>query len=53
VFSNEIIEYDNPENFLFYVFYNSGLDEKIKKMTEQELLNKDWNFTKYIKKSLN
>lgn len=52
VFSNKTIEYDNERNFLVYVFYNTGMDDNIKKMTRNELLNKKWNFTKYLKKSL-
>lgn len=52
VFSNEQIEYDNIDDFLFYVFYNSNINNKIKNMSENDLLNKDWNFTKMIKKSL-
>jgi hypothetical protein len=52
VFSNEMIEYDNERNFLVYVFYNTGMDNNIKKMSRNELLNKKWNFTKYLKRAL-
>ena len=51
LFSNEKIEYDNEENMLFCVYYNSS-DMNINKLTRNEILSKDWNITKFIKKSL-
>jgi phosphorylcholine metabolism protein LicD len=51
LFSNEKIEYDNEENMLFCVYYNSS-DLNINKLTKKEILSKDWNITKFIKKSL-
>lgn len=50
LFSNEKIEYDNEENMLFCVYYNSDLN--VNKLTKKEILNKNWNITKFIKKSL-
>jgi hypothetical protein len=52
VFSEEPIDYDDENNFMFYVFYNSEVRNKIKDLSKEELLNKNWNFTKYIKKAL-
>lgn len=52
VFSNINIDYDNNIDMLFYVFYNSGVNVDIKKYNKTELLNKDCNFVKYLKKSL-
>lgn len=52
VFSNKKINYDDENNFMFYVFYNSGVDQKIKKMSKDEILSCDWNYTKFVKKSL-
>lgn len=52
VFSNTPIIYDNDINFLFYVFYNSNISNTIKKMSKKELLDKNWNFTKYVKRAL-
>ena len=37
---------------LFYVFYSSGMDNEIKKLSESELLSKDWNYTKFLKRAL-
>lgn len=51
-FSNEEIEYEEPEKMLFIVLYNSELSDKIKNMTKEELLNLDCNYTKFIKKAL-
>jgi len=53
VFSNEKIEYEDEDNMLVYVFYNSNIDNNLKKLTREELLAKDWNYTRFIKKSLN
>lgn len=52
VFSNTPIKYDNDNEFIFYVFYNSEMDSNIKKMSKEQLLAKDWNFTKYLKRGL-
>lgn len=51
LFSNEKIEYDNEKDMLFCVYYNSS-DMNINKLTKNEILSKDWNITKFIKKSL-
>jgi hypothetical protein len=37
---------------MFFVVYNSGISKNIKELSEEEILNKDWNFTKFIKKSI-
>lgn len=53
VFSNTKIDYNDENNMLFYVFYNNSLpNNNIKKMNKSELLSKNWNYTKYIKKGL-
>ena len=51
-FSNNKIEYDDEENMLFFVVYNHSIPKNIKELSETEILKKDWNFTKFIKKSL-
>lgn len=53
VFSSIPIEYDDDSKFLFYVFYNHDMDSSIKRLSKKELLSKNWNFTKYLKKALN
>jgi len=52
MFSNKSIHYDNPDNIMFHVFYNSLLSNNIKNMSEDELMSTDWNFSKFIHKSL-
>lgn len=52
MFSNEPIDYEKEDELLFIVLYNSGIGKDIKGMTSGELLQKDWNFTKFINKSL-
>lgn len=52
VFSNIKLEYEDEDNMLFYVFYNSGIPAHVKKMSKEELLEKDWNYTKYLKRGL-
>lgn len=52
VFSNENIEYEDEENMMFFVFYNSDTTDDIKKLSAEELLNKDYNFTKFLKRAL-
>ena len=51
-FSNNKIEYDDEGNMLFFVVYNHSIPKNIKELSETEILKKDWNFTKFIKKSL-
>ena len=52
IFSNTKIDYEDENNFIFYVFYSTGMSPEIKNLNEEELLNKDWNYTKFLKKSL-
>lgn len=52
VFSNQKVEYEDEENMMFFVFYNSKMKASVKKMSENELLSKDWLFTKFLKKAL-
>lgn len=52
IFSNENIKYDNEENMMFLILYNSEIDDSIKQLSENELLNKNWSYSKFIKKSL-
>lgn len=52
IFSNEHIEYDDENNMIFLIIYNSDIDDNIKTMTKEEIINKDWNYSKFIKKSL-
>jgi len=51
-FSNIKINYEDEENMLFFVVYNSNVPKNIKELSTAEILKKDWNFTKFIKKSL-
>ncbi len=52
IFTNKEIEYDNPNNLMFVVLYNSELDDFTKGMSKNELLNKHTNFGKFINLSL-
>ena len=52
VFSNEPIEYDDEDNMIFFVYYNSNIDKNIKTISEKDLMNKNWNITKFLKKGL-
>jgi phosphorylcholine metabolism protein LicD len=52
IFSNEKIKYDDEQNMMFLIIYNSELDDKFKKMSKNDILNQDWNYSKFIKKSL-
>ena len=51
-FSNTPIEYEDEENMFFFVLYNSEITDNIKKMTKEEMMKQNWNFTKFIKKSM-
>jgi hypothetical protein len=52
VFSNQKVKYEDEDNMMFFVFYSSNMDGDVKKMSESELLSKDWLFTKFLKKAL-
>jgi hypothetical protein len=52
IFSNQHVEYEDEKNMIFFVFYSSGMDDTVKKMSESELLSKDWLFTKFLKRAL-
>ena len=52
VFSNTKINYEDEANMMFYVFYNHSMPKEVKSMSEEELLLKDWNYTKFMKKAL-
>jgi hypothetical protein len=50
IFSDIPIEYEDESNMIFFTLYNSEISNKISNMSEDELLAKDWNFTKFLKK---
>lgn len=52
VFSNIPVVYDDEKNMMFYVFYNSGISDNIKKMNKTELLNSNYNYSKFAKRAL-
>ncbi len=52
VFSNEKINYEDESNMMFYVFYNHSMPKEVKSLSEEELLLKDWNYTKFMKRAL-
>ena len=52
VFSDDIIEYEKEDEMLFIILYNSGIGDNIRNMTRYELLNKKWNFSKFMKRAL-
>jgi hypothetical protein len=52
IFSNQQVEYEDEKNMIFFVFYSSDMDANVKKMSENELLSKDWLFTKFLKRAL-
>lgn len=54
LFSDKYIEYDNPDNLLMVVLYNSDLDDfdkKYRNMSKEELLKTNINFIRYYNKS--
>ena len=53
IFSNTKIEYEDERNMIFFVYYNSGIKKELKEISEKDLLEKDWNYTKFLKQSLN
>jgi hypothetical protein len=53
IFSDEKIEYNNEKDMIFLVLYNSGITDQIKKMSREDILRQDWNYTKFIKRGLN
>ena len=53
IFSDTPIEYEDIDNMFFLMWYNSNLTSYIKNMSRKEILNKPWNFTNYLYKSLN
>ena len=52
IFSNQPIEYDDENNMMFLIVYNSDVNNDIKKMSRSEILNKKCNYSNFIKKSL-
>ena len=54
IFSNNPIQYDIDINdFFIYVLYYSNINDDIKNMSREELLNKKMNFSKCAKIALN
>ena len=51
-FSDEKIVYDDEDNMMFFIIYNTCISDYIKQMTISELLSKNYNFTRFIKKTL-
>jgi len=51
-FSSNKIDYDDEQNMMFFVIYNSDVSDDIKNMTENQLLNDNTNFSYFIKKTL-
>ena len=52
IFSNMPIEYEDEANLMFFVFYNSDMTPEIKRMSQHDFLEKDWNYTKFLKRGL-
>jgi phosphorylcholine metabolism protein LicD len=52
VFSNKKIEYEEEDNMMFYVFYNHEMPNEVKSMNEKELIQQDWNYSKFLRRSL-
>ena len=52
VFSDKKVEYEDEKNMMFFVFYSSDMEADVKKMSEKELLSKDWVYTKFLKRAL-
>jgi phosphorylcholine metabolism protein LicD len=52
VFSSTPIHYENENDMLFMVFYNSEMPENVKMMTRDELLHSDMNISKFYRKAL-
>lgn len=52
IFSNQQIEYEKEDQMIFLVLYNSEISKDVKEMTRSQLMNKQWNFSKYMKIAL-
>lgn len=52
IFSNRTINYEDENNMIFFIMYNSLISDMLNNMSESELLSKDWNYTKFLKKGL-
>lgn len=52
LFSNQPIEYDNENKFMFMVFYFSEASNEIKNMSRHHLLYSDMNISKFYRKAL-
>jgi len=52
IFSNNDIKYDDEDNMMFLVIYNSEINNNIKILTRNELLNNNTNYSKFVKKGL-
>jgi phosphorylcholine metabolism protein LicD len=53
LFSNDPIIYDNENDMMICVYYNSShITNFINKLSREEILNKKWNITKFIKRGL-
>lgn len=52
IFSDEKIDYEDEMNMIFLIIYNSETNDDIKKMSKNDILLKNWNYSKFIKKSL-
>jgi len=49
LFSKENIIYDNPNELMFIVLYNSDANEHIKSITKEDILKSDYFISKYFK----
>lgn len=53
LFSNKKIEYKNPNDMLFCVYYNSHKEViDTNKLTKEEIMNSNWTITKFINQGL-
>ena len=53
VLKGRVIQYKNPNDMLFCVYYNSQKDDiDTNKLTKEQIMNSDWMITKFIKQGL-
>jgi hypothetical protein len=52
IFSDKEINYEDEDNMMFLILYNSNIGDNIKKMSKERLLSEKNNYVKFINKGL-
>ncbi len=53
VFSDIPIEYEDEQNMMFMVFYNSTMPSNVKTMSRADLINSNMNISRFYRRALN